>query len=516
MRGSSRLVAAIATGTLLAGSSACSVEDPSAKGGGGNGRIKIALSAGVDMLDPQRSASGPDLAIMNQIYETLLDLDKKTHKLVPKLATSYKLVTPTTWRFELRKGVKFTNGEPFDAEAVKYSIERILDPKTTSSVSASQIASVKEVKAVDEYTVDIVTKYPDPVLPRRMQPFGGTGRVYIVPPKYFSEAGYAKVAEKPIGTGPYKLASWNKGQSVTVSPNTSYWGRKPQVTGATFVFVPEDKTRVDALRAHEVDMIERVPVEEVKHVDDADGVHVASSHKGLVNTVLLDMRKPPFDNPKVREAFAHAIDVKGIVDELLKGHGRVLNVPMDPDVKQFDKSIQPYSYDPKKSRELLKEAGYTGKLTLHTKTSEGRYPADKQIYEAMNQQLDAAGFDIKPQTVEWGRLINQMTSGSAGPFYIIGWDFGEGDASKLNSFIQSSATSSIARIKEFDDLSAEAGRTTDEKKNTELWQKAQKVIHDQYAVGAMWQPDAMYGLSDRMVWTPEMGEGITLQDIRLK
>ncbi|MER5389171.1 ABC transporter substrate-binding protein [Saccharopolyspora sp. NPDC002686] len=514
MRRRTRLAAAVAAAALTAGTAACSVEDSSA--GGGNGTIKVALSAGVDMLDPQRSSSGPDLAVMNQIYETLLDMDTTTHQLKPKLATSWNLVNDTTWRFELRQGVKFTNGEPFNAQAVKYSIERILDPKTTSSVSASQISSIAQVNVVDDDTVDIVTKYPNPSLPLRMQPNGGTGRVYIVPPKYFSESDFGTVADKPVGTGPYKLDAWNKGQSVTLSQNPEYWGEKPDVKGATYSFVPESKTRVDALRAGEVDLIERIPVEEVQNVEDADGVHVASSPNGLVYTVLLDMRKAPFNDPKVREAFVHAVDVKGIVDELLKGHGRALSVPMSPNVKQYDNSIQPYSFDPAKSKELLKEAGFPDKLTVETKTSEGRYPADKQIYEAMNQQLNQAGFDIKPQKVEWARLINQMTSGSAGPFYIIGWDFGEEDASKLDSFIKTTATSSIARLPEYDALSDHANRTTDEAKNRELWQQAQKVIHDNYAVGAMWQADAMYGLRDGLEWKPELGEGIFLKDIKLK
>ncbi|MEU6262916.1 ABC transporter substrate-binding protein [Saccharopolyspora shandongensis] len=514
MKGSNRFVAFLAAAALTAGTAACSVEDGSA--GSGNGNIKIALSAGVDMLDPQRSASGPDLAVMNQIYETLLDMDPKTHELKPKLATAWKLVNDTTWRFELRQGVKFTNGEPFNAEAVKYSIERILDPKTTSSVSASQISSIAEVKVVDEHTVDIVTKYPNPVLPLRMQPNGGTGRVYIVPPKYFSESDFATVADKPVGTGPYKLDVWNKGQSISVSENPEYWGEKPAVKGATYSFVPEAKTRVDALRAGEVDLTERIPVEEAQNVDAADGVHVASSPNGLVHTVLLDMRKPPFDNPKVREAFAHAIDVRGIVDELLKGHGRVLGSPMSPAVKQHDDSIQPYDYDPEKSKQLLREAGYPDKLTIETKISEGRYPADKQIYEAMNQQLNQAGFEIKPQKVEWARMINQMTSRSAGPFYIIGWDFGEEDASKMDSFIHSSATSSIANLPEYDELSKRANQTTDEAANRQLWQQAQKVIHDNYVVGAVWQADAMYGLRDGLEWTPELGEGIFLKDIKLK
>ncbi|GAA1241149.1 ABC transporter substrate-binding protein [Janibacter melonis] len=502
--------AALLTSSLLA---ACSV-DGDENGSAGSDSIDIALSAGIDMLDPQRSANGPDLAVMSQIYETLLSIDAETRELGPNLATSYELVEPTRWRFELRDDVTFTNGEAFDAEAVKYSIERIIDPATVS-VSASQLDTVKKVEVVDDHTVDIVTKSPDAVLPRRMQPIGGSGRVFIVPPKYFSESTPDEVANNPVGTGPYKMESWDKGQSITLARNDDYWGEQPDIARAKFSFITENTTRVNALLAGEVDLIQRVPIEDVDRVGDADGVHVESSEDGLVHTLLLDMRSAPFDDIKVRQAFAHAIDVQGFVDQLLKGHGRALGVPMSPTVAQFDDSLSAYEYDPAKAKRLLAEAGYEDGLPLATKTSAGRYVADKEIYDTINGQLEAAGFEVAPQTVEWGRLISQMTKGSAGPFYMIGWDFGEGDASKQDSFLQSSSSASIAKLPEYDRLSDDASATTDEDENLRLWQEAQKSVHRSYAIGGMWQADSIYGMTDAISWSPEFGDNVILKDIEI-
>lgn len=476
--------------------------------------IHIGLSAGLDLLDPQRSANGPDLDVMSQIYETLLSIDPETGELEPHLAESYELVDDTTWRFHLREDVEFSNGEPFNAEAVKFSVERILDPETASS-SASQLSSVEEVTAVDEFTVDIITDEPDAVLPRRMQPVGGSGRVFIVPPQHFSEHSEEAISDNPVGTGPYELESWDKGQSATLVRNDEYWGEAPDIPRATFSFLTENSTRVNALLSGEVDLIQRVPIDDIDRLEEADGVHIESSEDGLVHTLLLDMRRPPFDELEVRQAFAHAIDVGQFVDQLLDGHGRELAVPMSRSVAQFDDSFEPYEYDPDRATQLLAEAGYEDGLTLETNTSEGRYVADREIYDFLNGQLTSAGFDIEPTTVEWGRLISMMASGDGGPFYIIGWDHGEGDASKMDSFLQSEATYTVADLPEYDRLSAEASASVDEAENLQLWQEAQQEIYENYAVGGMWQADSIYGLSDGISWTPEFGDVLTLHEIEI-
>lgn len=507
---------AVVASTVIAVSvlSSCSVDDNDASGSQSSSSIKIALSAGLDNLDPQRSANGPDMDVMSEIYDTLLKVDPQSRELKPNLATSYKLINSTTWRFKLRHGVKFTNGEPFNAKAVKYSIERIVDPKT-SSTSAVQLATVKKVNIVDKYTVDIVTKKPDSVLPRRMQPVGGTGRVFIVPPKYFKSHSFSQVGNKPIGTGPYMLKKWDKGQSLTLVQNPDYWGEKPDIKKATYTFISENTTRVNALKSGEVDLIERVPVDQADSLNKAKGVHVESSKDGLVHTMLLNMNEAPFNDLKVRKAFAHAVDVDSIVKNLLEGRGRSLGLPMSPKVAQYDKSIKPYSYNPALAKKLLAESSYHGQ-PIKTKTSAGRYVADKEIYAAMNRQLDKVGFNIKPQTVDWGRLINMMTHGKGGPFYMIGWDFGEGDASKADSFLRSDSQIGMANEPRYDKLASAAEAATNEDTNRKLWYKAEKLVRDQYMVGAVWQADSIYGMSDRVSWNPKFGDNLFLTRMSLK
>ena len=474
--------------------------------------VRIAMSAGLDRLDPSRTANGPDLAVMSQIYETLFLLDPKTGNLVPNLATSVEVKEPTLWEFKLRRDVLFHDGSKMTAADVKYSIEQIIDP-AIHSPHFSQLASVEKIDTPDEFTVLIRTKVPDPLLSRRMQPIGGTGRVFIMSKAYGASHTPQEVNDQPMGTGPYKMTAWRKGQSVTLTRNDRYWGKMPDAEEGIFTFIPENGTRVNALLRGEVDVIQRVPIPDVARIEKSPDATIASDPHGLVHTVLLNMLQPPFDDINVRKAFAHALDLKTIIGSLLGKYGRVLGVPMGPGVVQFDASVAPYAYDPDQSRKLL--AG-RAPIELSTFTSDGRYVNDREIYQAMNAQLNAVGFKVSPQPMEWGRLISMMSNRSAGPFYIIGWDFGEADASKMNSFLLSTSPTAIAKDADYDRLAMAGNAEMNPAARTKIWKDAQQVIHDHYMVGAVWEAASIYGVSKKLDYTPEFGENLDLASIKIR
>jgi peptide/nickel transport system substrate-binding protein len=472
--------------------------------------VRVALSGGIDQLDPGRTANGPDFAIISQIYETLLALDPKTGALLPNIAKSYSLKEPTLWEFKLRHDVKFQDGKPLTAEDVKYSIDRILNPQL-SSPHFSQLNSVSEVIVVDPYTVQIRTKTPDPLLVRRMQPIGGSGRVFIVPKHYFESHTQQEVNDKPLGSGPYRLTEWRKGTSLTLERNPAYWGKMPDVATGRFTFVPENSTRVNALLQGEVDVIQRVPISDVERIDKSSNARVITSMDGLVHTLLLDSRKPPFNDIKVRQAFVESIDINNIVTHLLGKYGRVLTTPMAPNVVQVDKTIKLYPFNRKEAQSLL--GGRT--IDLKTYTSDGRYVNDREIYQAINAQVGATGFKVTPQVMEWGRLIGMMQNRSGGPFYIIGWDFGEGDASKMNSFLNSNSPLSVTADPDYDKLAMAAAAEMDEGKRTAYWKEAQKLVHDRYYVAAVWQAASIYGFSRRLQWDAPFGDNFDLATVKV-
>lgn len=469
--------------------------------------VRIALSGGFDRLDPSVTGNASDLNVISQIYETLLTLDYKTGELKPKLAESFEATSPTIWTFHLRDGVTFSDGTPLTAEDVKYSIERILDPNL-GSTHASQLSSIKEVRAIDRLTVEVETNTPDPVLLRRMQPIGGTGRIYIVSKSHVEGRAPADIASDPMGTGPFKLASWDRGRQLKLVRNETYWGDKPSIDGAIYTTIPENSTRVNALLTGEVEVIQRLPITDVERVNASEQAHVISSPNGLVHVLQLDSRHPPFNDIEVRKAFVHAIDTKGIVEGLLGEYGRVLAVPLSPSAQQFNTELTPYSYDPELSKKLL--AGKS--ISLETFTSDGRYVNDRDFYQIINSQLKQVGFKISSQTLEWGRFINMMSKKNGGPFYITGWDFGEGDASKMNSFLSSGAAYSITADSTYDSLVAQASQELNEARRTELWREIQKYVHDQYLVGAVWQASALYGFSKKLDWEPHFGENMNLSE----
>jgi len=474
------------------------------------GDITLALSGGLDRLDPSLTANGTDLQVVAQVYDTLLKMGPDGH-LKPNLATSYEAVDPNTWRFHLRRDVRFQDGTPLTAGDVKFSILRILD-SSLASPHAAQLSGVKQVDVVDDHTVDIVSTSPDPQLPRRMQAYGGGGRVFIVSKKYVEANTLEVVSSAPMGTGPYRLVKWIRGQKVILEANPNYWGPTPNVTHANIVFIPENSTRVNALLRKDVDLIERVPPSDVERIRDRDDLHVMWTPNGLVQTIALDCGRPPFNDIEVRKAFTESIDLAGMVEGLLGEYGRVLPGPLPPQVLQYDPTLAPRPYDPDGARAIVRRKQLQ---PLTTFTSYGRYVSDREIYQVVNAQAGAVGFQISPRSMEWGRMISMMATGTAGPFYIVGWDFSENDASKMDGFANSSRPTTRCVVPAYDAAAREALVELDDAKRTQLWRKAQVALRDSYTIAGAWQAASIFAGRKEIQWKPTFGDNIALADIRI-
>ncbi|BDG71721.1 ABC transporter substrate-binding protein [Roseomonas fluvialis] len=468
--------------------------------------LRLALSAGLDRLDPHKTGNGTDHVVLGGIYETLFWRVLATGEMQPRLATGYRLVNSKLWEFTLRQGVRFHDGTPFTADDVKFSIERAKE----GGSHAIALGNVERVEVVDPFLVRVHTSAPDPTFLLRMQPLGGAGRVHILSKVYSESRSAQDVNDNPMGTGPYRMTRWLKGRSVALTRFDDYWGPKPDVANIVITFIPEASTRVNALIRGEVDLIQRLPLHEVDRIGRMPNLNVARTRDGLVHTILLNSRQPPFDDLDVRRAFNHAIDIRGIIAGLLGDNGTVLGVPMAPNVVQIDSTLQPYRYDPALARSILSSRP---PIELRTFTSDGRYVADREIYQAINAQLEAVGFKVQPQTMEWGRLISMMTTRSAGPFFMIGWDFSEGDASKTASFTLSTGRTSGTNNPAYDLLVLEAEREMDPEKRKEMWKRAQRILYDNYLLGPIWMGASVFGASRRYVFNADLGEFINLAGI---
>ncbi len=271
--------------------------------------ITVAIGSEPSTLDPQLRDDGGERQVNDNIYEALM-ARTATGDLVPGLAADAPTqVDARTWQFKLREGIKFHNGEPFNADAVVASVLRVIDPANNSEQMA-YLGPLSGAEKVDDLTVRIITSAPDPILPARMY------WLKMVPAAYSKNA--TAIAEKPVGTGPYKFGTWDRGNSITMTANTDYWGGEPQIDDVTYRFVSEAGTRLSGLVAGEFDVVVNLLPE------FADSVPQAKSVSGLeTSVIILGVDNPAVKDVRVRRALNMAIDRHALAESLFAGNAKV-------------------------------------------------------------------------------------------------------------------------------------------------------------------------------------------------
>ncbi len=353
----------------------------SATSGGGGGAaagadqsITVAVNGDAGSLDPHASTDANANAIIWQIYDGLTILNNG--KLEPDLAAAMpKAVGQRVWEVTLRKGVTFSDGRPFNADAVVYSLHRL----ATIATTVPEAATLSKITKVDPYTVRITTKAPDALLPNKL------AAMKILP------VGQDKNVNKPIGTGIYMLQSLSPGQQAVLVYNPKYRGAKPQVTKVTLKFIPDPATRLRALQAGEVDIVTGLSPDQLNEVPKV----ITSPNPVFTMWLRLNTHIPPLDDVRVRQAINYAIDKKSIVDSLFpKGLASQSNCQLGPlNTGNADPDLKPYPFDVQKAQQLIEQAGAKGKaLTLDWPT--GAYPLDREVGQEVAQELNKAGLKI--------------------------------------------------------------------------------------------------------------------------
>lgn len=483
-------------------------------GSDGSGAVKeLVIAQGVDpqTLDPHRSTVQQALNISMAIAEPLIDFDYQTGELKPRLAVSWKNIDDVTWEIKLREGVSFTNGEPFTAESVKVSIERIKKPELKSPATI-YVRPIVEVKVVDDHTVHIITDGPSAVLPLNLT------RIGMVPPGYLREKGDEALSTAPVGTGPFKLVEWQKDERVVLEANPDYWGGRPPVDRVIFRSIPAASTRVAALRAGEADIITSLPLEEAEALNAGGEFNVESVPSLRLMMVQFNLEKEgPHQDVRVRQALNYAVDKQALVDEVLSGYGGVLDgQPLSREYFGHTDAVDAYPYDPDKARQLLAEAGYSAsnplRLTLYAPT--GRYMRDKEVAEAIAGQLRAVGVDVRLEVMEWGLFLEKMLAKELSPLAF----WGAATVPDADVWLGSMATCGAAYSawcnKDFDALVRQAGRTLDEKARLDLYERAVRLVHEQAPFIFLYQQHDVYGVSKRVQgFVPNPDESIDLLDL---
>lgn len=332
--------------------------------------LTIALPSSPETIDPHQFRSVLSGSIVNLMGEGLLTRDPNTMELKPLLAESWRNVNPTTWEFKLRHGVKFVNGEEFNAESVKFTIDRIVHSKlNTLGKLTWPPAFGQDTQIVDPYTVRFITKVSDPMVPARL----AAESMNMAPAHGLAEFRDKFVTDRFIGTGPYRFVEYVVGDRVVVEANPGYWGKKPPTPRIVWQVIPDAATRVAALQRGDVDVILNLPLPLVPTVESDPNSRVYSELSSLVRGILLNTRESPsLKDRRVRQALNMAVDRTTIIKNLYGGRGKLLNTAPSAQVTNgFDPA--PFPYDPARARQLLAEAGYANGLELTVWQSIGRW-----------------------------------------------------------------------------------------------------------------------------------------------
>jgi peptide/nickel transport system substrate-binding protein len=464
----------------------------------------VAVATEPSTLDGQAVIDRNSRVASGNIFESLLDRDRNG-QIVPWLAESYRAVNDSTWRFRLRRGVKFHNGEPFNAAAAAFSVNRIVDKKFKTQ-RASYIENISGAKVVDADTIDVSTDGSNAVLPVQMT------QLVMVPPKAANEKTFG---DAPIGTGAYKFARWDRGRDIVLTLNETYWGKKPTIRDFVVRVIPDAQTQIASLQAGEIDLVLDLLPEQAKLAPRFISVPATE-----FSYIQFNAHKKEMANPKVRIAMNLAVDKETLAKSLYLGHGQANHAQhLAKGMLGYNAKLKPFPYDPSKARQLLKEAGYPNGFDLVLHAPIGRYLKGEETSEFVAAQLKEVGIRVKVQLHEWNayRKLGRIPGNEAGAFDLkYGWNSNEWfDASRIVSHITCDGTSSKLCNNKIDQLMDQAIKTLDQKARDKLYQQVWQILHEDPHSIYLLQQNLIYGLSKRVEWQPRLDDEVRVATMSL-
>lgn len=494
----------------------------------------------VASLDPYTRQESFQLAFLGNIYEPLIRRGRHL-ELEPALAVQWRQVAPLVWRFDLRQGVRFQGGAPFTAADVVFSYRRATAP---GSAIASALAAIREVRAVDAQTVDIVTTTPDPALPEEIVPWNIMSAAWCAAhgataPADPAIAGDDFVAHHADGTGPFMIATRVPGQDTVFVANPTWWDKPaPALDRAVFRPIADDATRVAALTSGAVDLIAAVPLEDVGRLGQTPGVRVARTPGTRTIFLGFDQTQAavrrgkrnehnPLADRRVRQAFAQAIDEGAIAATVMRGFAAPAGLLVGPGVRGFDPALNGRpAYDPGSARRLLAAAGYADGFDLTMDCPDDRYINDAAICRAVVADLAKIGVRVALRTQSRARFFARLLDpGRGARFYLMGWRPADDDA--IDALINLAATRNDKlhtgaynfggyANPAVDGLIARAERRSVGFGRGALLRAALATVKADDAYIPLHQPDVVWAMRDDIEVVPRGDDRLLLRDVRMK
>ena len=426
-------------------------------------------------LDPALAYDIASAMVIQNIFDTLVTYKPGTTELQGELAERWESnENATVWTFYLRKGVKFHDGTELTAEDVKYSIERA---KELQGPPAFLIDVIDRVEVVDDYTVRFILKYPFSPFPSLMA-FMLTAPVSPEAAESLGE----DFAEKPVGTGPFKLESWVKGQEVVLVANEDYWRGKPKIDKIIIRIFKDPSSLRIALENGEVDMAFGIQPSDIPALLENPDIKSLSIEGLVIEWLGMNLRKEPFNNPLFRKAVNYAINYDYILENILKGTATRLYGPLPPGIWGYDPNIESYAYkyDPDKARELLAQAGYPNgeglpKIELLISTEER--PERGEVAAVIQDNLRQIGIEVEIVNLDWSTFLDRLFAKDF-DMYMVDWfpDYVDPDDWFYPLFSTEGLGLDGYNNSKVDELTRKARTITDIEERTRIYRELQRII----------------------------------------
>lgn len=478
----------------------------------GSGPIKVVLPEEADLLEPcMATRSNIGRIIMENVSETLTELDVRGGTGVqPRLAEKWEQNADGSWRFHLRQGVKFSDGTAFDAKDVKHSFDRIMSDKNTCESRRYFGGMTVTPTIVDDYTVDFKADPVQPILPLLLS------LVTMVP-----EETPLEFVREPVGTGPYKLTNWTPGQQIVLTSRDDYWGVKPEVTEATYLFRADPAVRAAMVQAGEADL--SPSISQVEATNPATDFSYLDSETVYLR---IDHNIEPLNDVRVRRALNLAVDREAFLGTLLPDSALLATAIVPPPTLGWNKDVKVPAYDPEAAKKLIEEAKADGvkvdtPITVIARSA--NFPNVTEIMEAIQQQLQEVGFKIDLKFVEVAeheQYYSKPFAEGRGPQIVAAMhDNSKGDPSFSMFFkYATEGTQSGFSDPKVDDLITRASAAVGDER-AKLWSELIAYLHDEVVADVLlFHMVGFSRVSERLDFKPTMATNSMLQlsEIKIK
>jgi peptide/nickel transport system substrate-binding protein len=455
-------------------------------------------------LDPHVQWDTDSYGVYRNVFDNLVTRDA-TGKIMPQIATAWRFIDDTHVELDIRRDVKFQDGTPLSADDVVFSVKRITDP-SFKSPQLSQFDQIADAEALGPTKVRLTMSKPYPVLLAQLV------KLSIVPKAYVEKVGDQAFNLKPLGSGPYRVRTWQKGVQVTLDANEGYWRGRPPFRTVIFRAVPDVSTRIADLKTGRADLIRLLPPDQAIALKGDARLTVLSVPTERVGYLFINAQAGPTADVRVRHAIAYAIDKQSLVDALLQGFGKPVNSVGAEPIFGYLPDIAGYDYDPAKARALIKQAGAQGAAVTFLTS-----PAyDRQVVEAIQQMLNDVGLKVEVVTLDQATFLRrrQGTPADAGGLALGVWSCACQDADGILFPLFRSGTTWSKYANPSYDAAVDAARgVLDESKRLAEYRKAYEILRDDVPGLGLYQTFATYGARKELKWRPTPNESLFVMDM---